>query len=47
MWDLIVSVPDHCLSFLLSVWCHVFHKRCHVNSACDLLLNTNRNRRNQ
>ena len=21
MWDLIVSVPDHCLSFYFSKWC--------------------------
>ena len=24
MWDLIVSVPDHCLSFYFSNWCNVY-----------------------
>ena len=25
MWDLIVSVPDHCLSFYLAVFRNTFH----------------------
>ena len=25
MWDLIVSVPDHCLSFYLTRWFDVFY----------------------
>ena len=25
IWDLIVSVPDHCLSFYFVLSCHLFH----------------------
>ena len=39
IWDLIVSVPEHCLSFYLNsgqlIFKYVFSKICHYNRSCN------------